>query len=249
MTTTERLLKIDEGIEKTQALNAELEATLNGDDTGYKSYYHEFWDSYQQNGERKSYAFAFAGEGWTVENFKPKYDIIVKTTARSMFSVGLAGVDVEQLLIDLGITFDTSGVTSIDGFEYFCQYASPSVLPVISTISTSRLRYVFYHASNLVTIRKFILKDDGSQTFTSLFPNCSRLENLIIEGTIGQNGFDISGSPKLSKASITSIINALSTTTSGLTVTLSQTAVNNAFTTDEWNTLIATKSNWTISLA
>lgn len=63
---------------------------------------------------------------------------------------------------------------------------------------------------------------------------------------------------KLSKPSITSIINCLSTTTSGLTVTLSKTAVNNAFetsegvadgsTSQEWLNLVATKTNWTISL-
>ncbi len=63
---------------------------------------------------------------------------------------------------------------------------------------------------------------------------------------------------KLSKASLTSIINGLSAETSGLTVTLSKTAVNKAFETSEgandgstsaeWLALIATKPNWNISL-
>ena len=63
----------------------------------------------------------------------------------------------------------------------------------------------------------------------------------------------------LSKDSIISIINALSTATSDLPITLSITAVNNAFetspgaadgsTSEEWTALIATKPNWTISLA
>ena len=75
---------------------------------------------------------------------------------------------------------------------------------------------------------------------------------------ITKNGFDVQWSTELSKESIISIINALSDTTTALTVTLSKTAVNNAFetakgnadgsTSEEWAALIATKQNWTISL-
>ena len=73
------------------------------------------------------------------------------------------------------------------------------------------------------------------------------------------SSLDMKSCTLLSKASITSIINALSSTTSGLTVTLSKTAVNTAFETEsggadgstsqEWLALATTKSNWTISLA
>lgn len=90
---------------------------------------------------------------------------------------------------------------------------------------------------------------DETSSYIETFVQCVSLEELTIAGTIGRNGFDVHWSTKLNKASITSIVNALSSTTSGLTVTLSKTAVNNAFTTDEWNALIATKQNVTISLA
>lgn len=85
----------------------------------------------------------------------------------------------------------------------------------------------------------------------SAFANCNALEEIRIAGVIEQNEFDIHWSTKLSKASITSIIAHLSTTTSGLSVTLSKTAVETAFgstTSTEWTTLIGTRSNWTISL-
>ena len=62
----------------------------------------------------------------------------------------------------------------------------------------------------------------------------------------------------LDKESLTSIINCLSDSTSGLTVTLSLTAVNKAFeitngadngsNSTEWLNLVNTRSNWTISL-
>ena len=65
-------------------------------------------------------------------------------------------------------------------------------------------------------------------------------------------------SKKLLKASITNVIEHLSVTASGQTVTFTQIAVNNAFettagagdgsTSAEWQSLIAPKSNWTISL-
>ena len=88
---------------------------------------------------------------------------------------------------------------------------------------------------------------DENTLFTSTFIQCNALENLTIDGTIGQNNFNLKDSTKLSKASIESVIDALSTTTSGLTVTFSKTAVDNAFTADEWAALKATKSNWDIT--
>ena len=120
----------------------------------------------------------------------------------------------------------------------------------VSRNNGSPLNRTFHSCNNLHTIPKLIVK--STTTYTTPFTNCAALENITIEGTIGQNGFDVQYSTKLTKASITSIINALSITTSGLTVTLSATAVNNAFeggsTGTEWLTLKATKSNWDISL-
>lgn len=103
----------------------------------------------------------------------------------------------------------------------------------------------FYGMSNCHTICKFTVKEETS--FNNTFYGCTELVNIEIGGTIGKN-FDIHWSTKLSKESIISIINALSETKSSLTVTFPEEAVNNSFTTDEWNELVATKSNWTISL-
>ena len=110
---------------------------------------------------------------------------------------------------------------------------------------------------SLHTIDKLIV--DENTTYTGWFNSTTNLQNLTIEGTIAQKGFSVSACTKLSRASIENIINALSTETNALTVTLSKTAVNNAFETSEgaadgrtsaeWATLIATKTNWTIALA
>ena len=44
-------------------------------DAGKKSEYDAFWDAYQQNGNRRNYAFAFSGQAWGCNAFKPKYPI------------------------------------------------------------------------------------------------------------------------------------------------------------------------------
>ena len=42
-------------------------------DAGKQSEYDRFWDSFQQNGTRANYSFAFAGVAWTDETLQPKY--------------------------------------------------------------------------------------------------------------------------------------------------------------------------------
>ena len=101
---------------------------------------------------------------------------------------------------------------------------------------------------------KIIMRDDGSQAVGNMFYIATELREVRFEGVIGQNGFDVHWSTKLSEASIRSIINALSTTTTGLTVTLSETAVHSIWPPPsmamwaQWEALIATRPNWTISL-
>jgi hypothetical protein len=81
-----------------------------------------------------------------------------------------------------------------------------------------------------------------------MFSRCTSLRDLTFTGTINVSGINLYWCKLLTKDSIVSLVNALSSTATGQSVTVSQTAVNNAFTTDEWNALKATKSNWTIEL-
>lgn len=106
---------------------------------------------------------------------------------------------------------------------------------------------VFFNAKQLKRIPKVILKNDGSQGMSRAFIGLNSLEDVIIEGVIGAD-VSFQQSTKLSKASIESVFGALSNITSGLTITLSQTAKQNAFTDQQWSDLVATKPNWTISL-
>lgn len=214
----------------------------------------DFWDAHQLSGTRTSYAAAFSY--WRAATFNPKYDIV--PTSMSYCFQQFAGdsvFDLSKKLEDLGVVLDTSKCTN---FDYVFSVAYIYRIPKIDTTSCETLTNTFHYPS-ITTIDCLKIRDDGSTKFSNTFIGASKIKNITIEGVIGQNGFDLKAATLLSKESIINIINALSTTTSGLSIMLSKTAVNNAFETapgladgsssSEWNTLIAPKNNWTINLS
>lgn len=60
---------------------------LEGFDAGKQAEYDSFWDAYQQNGNRTSYVYAFAGQAWTDEIYNPKYPFIVISNSNGMFTL------------------------------------------------------------------------------------------------------------------------------------------------------------------
>jgi hypothetical protein len=113
---------------------------------------------------------------------------------------------------------------------------------------TRSAQAAFYNMTSLNTIPKIVV--NSATTFQNTFLFCTQLVNITVEGVIGQD-ISFSDSKKLSRASIYSIIRALSDTASGKSVTLAQAAVVSAFgSTDSglWLTLCDEKRNWTISL-
>ena len=81
---------------------------------------------------------------------------------------------------------------------------------------------------------------------TSVFGNATKLTSIRINGTTEYNT-SFNQSP-LDKDSVISVINSLSTTTTGKSCAFDKPTVNSTFTTEEWQALIATKPNWTITL-
>lgn len=108
---------------------------------------------------------------------------------------------------------------------------------------TNTCAYAFGYCSKMHTARIRVAEQN---TFTMAFQACRALVNLTVEGKFG-NSIDLQWSALLSKESITSVVNALSSNVSGQSLTLSQTVVDNAFTADEWNVLAATRPNWTFA--
>lgn len=208
----------------------------------------------QLGGNRTAYNSFFSTSYWTDENFAPVYDI--RTNNGSQMFKGCGITDLRGILERQGVELDTSGTGN---FYQFMQDSTITHAPVIDASAAAQLSQTFYNCQSLISIEKLIIPSTGAVSFSHTFYACYALEHLVLEGVIGQNGLDLRYSQKLSKASIISIINALSTTTTGLTVTLSKTAVDNAFataegaadgsTSAEWTALRNTRTNWTIALA
>ena len=213
-------------------------------EAGVKSEYDRFWDVYQENGNMTYYAYAFAGVGWTQSVFKPKYNI-VPVTPTSMFSSSRI-VDIRPQTI--GVDVDFSKCTS---FYYLCSNSTIKYIGVVdcSSASPASLSYIFSSAKELVSVEKVIMPEMVSAGFADKsFENAVKLEHIRIEGVIRRSTC-LRWSVVLTKESITSIVQALSDTAEGQTITFSQTAKEAAFTDSEWAELIGTKPNWTFSLA
>jgi hypothetical protein len=219
---------------------------------GRKAEYYAFWDATNESINVDSGKYTFAGSVWNDTTFNPNKSLSVRMGEG--FFRECRVTDVAGILARNGVTFDFSNATNCDFFGYT---AKIKYYPKLNFAKASRFNYTFGY-SECVAI-PLTLADSGSQPFDSAFVRCSNLVELIIEGgVIGQNGFDVQWSTKLSKASWISIVGALSGTTSGLSITGSLESVNTAFetsagakngsTSTEWLNLIATKSNWTINL-
>ena len=149
-----------------------------GFEAGKQAEYDAFWDAYQDGGKRTDYAFAYAGLYWDKKTTKPKHDMFV-TYAFEMFrSAG------DMDLTTLDVILDFSNCTS---FSNFMHSSLITHIGIISTVMAKDLSYSFYNCQELHTIDGLILKNDGSQTFTTTFSRCDILANITIEGTIGKS--------------------------------------------------------------
>ena len=150
--------------------------------------------------------------------------------------------------------FDLSNITSA---AYMFQNCGELITaPAVNTSKAQRMLYMFYNCPKLVTIEGV---DFSSCTNASnAFYNDYRLQTIVINGTIPCT-IDFGTCRALSGETIRDIMNALSADGTGKTITISQTALNaaftaggdNPFTADEWEVLKSTAqgNNWSVALA
>ena len=206
-------------------------------EAGRQAEYDEFWETFQNKGAKTNYNDAF--KGWYSACFKPKYFVV--TSAQNMFqNASMIGNEYIKRL-------DFSQCVNFIQAFYSCSVEELGIIDASNTVKGYGFTSIFASATKLSKIEKFIFPKDSNVAYNTPFLNCNRLTDITIGGTIHKT-ISFSSSP-LSKESIESIINALSSSASSQTLTLKQTAKETAFTDEEWATLIATKPNWTISLA
>lgn len=188
-----------------------------------------FWDSLQDKGKRRRYYNAFSSD------YTLKWNDVLYNPKYPIICERSDRNDAYRIFYRSTQITDTKVPIILNGTEF------------TETFSGSGLR----------VIRSLTLNNVPSMSYP--FRYCAYLEELNVYGEIAVNGFDTSPCKKLNKASHISIMTALSTTTSGLTVTFSKAAVDKAFetsdgandgsTSPEWLALEATRPNWTKELA
>lgn len=231
-------------------------AFTEGYNRGKQEEYDRFWDNFQAMGTRKCYRYAFAGAAWTEETLKPKYPIkIIDDSTTKRFAT--------HMFAYLGWWNNyTAGGSDIDMTEICKSIDFSEAVSLTSLFDNAVAKNITINASNAVSLsRTFALGDGGRlnnitltvsnvcTNFDRTFLSCSTLTDLTItDGSQIVASIDLHWSP-LTKASIESVISALSNTATGQTVSFKKTAVESAFTTDQWNALIAPISNWSFTLA
>lgn len=214
---------------KAEGGNAE-EAYQQGVADGKRSEHDAFWDAFQQNGARTRYNFGFYGTGFNFDNFYPEHDIKPTGAANQMFcgwESGKHNFSLKQRLEDCGVVLDTSKATNLKMAFDHSWFTEIPTIDCTGLASPSDTSAVFANSSIYTkTIEKIVTKEDN--TYSDWFNNARGLIDVKFEGSIGQN-IDFKSCSVLSRASIKSIIEHLSDTASGKTLTLSKTAVENAF--------------------
>lgn len=218
-------------------------------EAGRKKEYDVFWDAFQDYGNRYNYTQAFAYT-WSDDIFKPKYDIKIGgdyTSTQVFFNSNIC--DLVECLNKANVKIDTSEAKSLASL--FDRAQKLINTPPIDAIKCKTLMMTFYNSPNLKNINISNIQEDC--VFDRTFAYSPALTDITLTNcTIGQNGFNVQWSKNLSADSLKSIIGALSTTTTGLTITLPNTAQNNyeaVYGSGSWATLTATRSNWTIAYA
>lgn len=236
-------------------------------EAGKKAEYDAFWDAYQDYGNRTNYSHAFGGGGWTKNTIHIKYPINFpeekdQWTRNNMsmfercnylhYSSPSDAIDFTEIckMIDFSKCKSATNIfrNAQNIFNITCDFSNALALSDAFNSSDGGTR--IDHIKLKVT--------EKCTNFSNTFYYCKQLTHLtFLEGSCIAAKIAFSYSP-LNKDSIVNIINTLSSNTSNLSVSFLLSAVNNAFETSpgvvdgstsaEWNALIATKPNWTISL-
>lgn len=213
-------------------------------EAGKQAEYDAFWDAFQNYGKRNRYIYGFAGSGWTADNFKPKYDIILSGNNNHAFNSNDAQIDLAEYLESKGLKIDISGMTSAS--ELF-RVSAFTRLPKLDFSKSGNLYFTFRECAYLHTLDE--IKVAASNTYNNTFYGCTSLTEVRFSGEIGSS-IDLHWSTLLSAESINSILNSLSTSTTGQTLSLPTTAeatYDAKYGAGAYSAKVDSISNWTIN--
>ena len=188
-----------------------------------------FWDYLTNYGNRASYRAVF--NRWGGETFEPTRKIIPRESESSYctFNDAQKLKKLEAKYIDF--SKKTRGTGNHGGYYYtFYNCLDLQEIEDIGMQADINYTHAFSSCKDLHTIAK--IRCDEATTFSNTFDFCAALKNVTFEGDIGQD-INLKWSKNLSADSITNIIEHLSDTAQGKTLTLSSAEVNDVHTGDE----------------
>lgn len=215
-------------------------------DSGYSKAESDFWDSFQNFGNRTYYDKAF--QYWGAEYIKPKYKIKPTSQVSYLFSENpnLKAIYAEDF--DLGSV--PQSTTWNGGIYGLCQRCSSlEYFGDINIQPNNRVGYMFYYCNNLKKIE--LLRVNENTIFNGTFSECHNLEEVWFEGIIGSRGdnnntVSFQHSPNLKKECVLHVFEHLKDFSgTGLTARIALHATTKSKLTDA-EKAIATQKGWTI---
>ena len=229
------------------------EALNNNDafEAGKQAQYDEFWDSFQQNGERTIYYNAFSGNCWNNDILKPKYLVKPPPSGNitSMFQFcNWSNDKLNKQPIDFSLIADKFDFSQVTSAAYTFQNAYISnIYADFSNCNT--LTNTFNHSYSGRTTN-VTLKVSEKTKFSGTF-NYGQTSYVTFtdDSVIGQNGLNLTRWEAMQHDNLMSVINALkdySEDTSGTqwVVTLGTTNLEKLSETEK---AIATEKGWTLA--
>lgn len=216
---------------------------------GKQAEWSEFWDSYQENGNRTDYQRAFSGSGWTAQTFRPKYDIILTANnGTHMFRNGNTTVkmDMSAMKNELGINIDFSQCTDL---QYVFAGSMFSVIDLVDGSNATSFNNTFYggYGNCLQRIDRVIITEKCSN-FRDCFERNYNLTYIGFEGVIAANGLALRYCPALEKETFIKLFECLqdkTTDTSGTEWKVTLGSTNLAKLTEE-ELSIAYNKGWSV---
>ena len=189
-------------------------------DAGVQQEYERFWEGMQRVTKERS-AYSFGGRGWNNANFRPPFPIVFYENAKFVLRNTRIDGDITELA-EIDFSKCTNMEYAFSGNHWL------TAIGVIDASSVTNENGAYYFACDNRYLRRVeLFISTPTISWDGIFANCPELEELRVEGIIGSNRVNLGLSRYLSRESIESVINHLSTSVT--TITLSADAVENAF--------------------
>ncbi len=217
-------------------------------EAGKKSQYDEFWDAYQDNGERAVYMYAFAGGGWSKDTFKPKYKVVPTTANRARGMFCLFGQSETEVLDYRTIAdmVDLSKITQAD--DIFANARMNHIEVDLSNCTSLSGTFKNENITGYLPTHITLKVSEKCTNYANCFINMKGLTHLFfMEGSVISTAIGSLVNAPLVLESAQSVINALkdySGTTTTRTLTLHADSKSKL---SESDIAIATQKGWTVA--